>query len=140
MNDFRNSARACVLALACTLAFAGCSSEVAVSPKGAPIASSSYNMVTGDRTLSGDVKGDVTSVFHATNRALDNLKYYRVKENLAKKDSAYVYARGLMDVYVEVDIVPSKIAGMMTLSVTLDNGSQPDTQAIYAAILDQLKQ
>ncbi len=138
MNTFSTSLRVCTLALFSTLAFAGCSTEVAVSPKGTPVASSSYNPVTGNRTLSGDVKGDLTTVFHATNRALDGLGYFRVMENLAKKDEARVYARGIMDVYVEVVISPSKTAGMMNVSVSLDTGNQPDTQAIFAAILSQV--
>jgi len=138
MNDFRSSSRVLALALVCTLALAGCSTEVAVSPKGTPIASSSYNPVTGNRTLVSDIKGDVSTVFHATNRALDGLGYFRVKENTAKKDEVLVYARGVMDVYVTVDITPAKAAGMSTLSVSLDSGNQPEAQAILAAILDQV--
>jgi hypothetical protein len=138
MNNFSNSLRVCALASLCTLVLAGCSTEVAVSPKGTPIASSSYNPFTGNRTLTGDVKGDIMTVFHATNRALDGLGYYRVMENLSKKDAVYVYARGVMDVYVTVGITNSKVAGMSTVSVSLDTGNQPDTQAIFAAILSQV--
>jgi len=138
MNDFRNSLRVRALALVCALALAGCSTEVAVSPKGTPIADSSYNPVTGNRTLTGDVKGDVMTIFHATNRALDGMGYFRVKENLAKKDEAHVYARGIMDVYVTVDITPYKTAGMSTVAVSLDSGNQPDAQAIFAAIIGQV--
>ncbi len=138
MKDFRSSTRVLTLTLACTLALTGCSTEVAVSPKGTPIAASSYNPVTGNRTLSGDVKGDMTTIFHATNRALDGLGYFRVKENTSKKDEAHVYARGILDVYVTIDLVPAKVAGMITVSVSLDSGNQPDTQAIFAAILAQV--
>ncbi len=139
MNDFRPFPRVCALALVCTLALAGCSTEVAISPVGAPVAESSYNPVTGNRTLTGDVSGDIMTIFHATNRALDSMGYYRVMQNIANKEDIYVYARGVMDVYVTVEIKPAKVVGKASVAVSIDNGSQPDAQAIFASIINQVK-
>jgi hypothetical protein len=138
MNDFRPITRVCALALVSALALAGCSTEVAISPVGAPVADSSYNPVTGNRTLTGDITGDVTTIFHATNRALDGMGYFRVKQNLTDKNDVFVYARGVMDVYVTVEIKPAKVAGKSSVAVSIDNGSQPDAQAIFSSIISQV--
>ncbi|HTB62533.1 MAG TPA: hypothetical protein VK737_03000 [Opitutales bacterium] len=118
-----------------TLATAGCSSEVAVSPKGSTIANFKRNPVTQNLTMSGDLKGDPKSAFDAACRALDGLDYYRVGQN---NDKTAVYARGPLDVYIEVDFGASKVAGDVLVSVSMSSGSLPDTQAIFSAIMDQL--
>jgi hypothetical protein len=117
----------------------GCSSEVAVSPRGSTIASFKHNPITGTMSMSGDVDGDIMSAFHAANNALDALGYFRVGQDTTKKDAAYVYARGVKDVYVTVGVSPSQQAGQVTMDVSLSSGSLPDTQAIFSAILDQLQ-
>ena len=133
----RTLLRSSLLLLA--LAVVGCSTEVAVSPKGSTIANYKHNPVTGNITMTGDVTGDTQSAFHAANNALDALGYFRVGQDTAKKDESYVYARGVKDVYVTVAITPSQQPNSITLAVSLSSGSLPDTQAIFSAILDRLQ-
>ncbi len=118
-----------------TLAVAGCSSEVAVSPKGSTIASFKRNPVTQNLTMSGDLKGDAPSAFAAACRALDGLDYYRVGQN---NDKTAVYARGPLDVYIDVEVGASKVSGDVLVSVSMSSGNLPDTQAIFSAIMDQM--
>jgi len=121
------------------VAFVGCSTDVAVSPKGSTIASFKHNPLTGNMSMTGDVNGDTQTAFHAANKALDDLGYYRVGQDTSSKTEAYVYARGVKDVYVTVSITPSQKPGQITLAVSLSSGSLPDTQAIFSAILDRLQ-
>jgi len=129
----RLTSRAGLLLLA--VGIAACSTEVAVNPKGGPIASVKPNYFTGGVTMTADVKGDLPKVFHAASLTLDNLKYYRTQEAV---DQTSIQARGLMDVYVEIDLVASKDPGMTTVAVYLNNGKTPDAQAIFSSMNDQL--
>jgi hypothetical protein len=121
------------------VAIVGCSTQVAVSPKGSTIADYKHNPVTGNTTMTGDINGDTQSAFHAANTALDSLGYFRVGQDTSSKTEAYVYARGIKDVYVTVGITPSITPGQITLAVTLSSGSLPDTQAIFSAVLERLQ-
>lgn len=71
------------LTLAGALLAGGCATEVAVSPQDNTIATyHEYNLGYDQwGTLSGNATGTVDAAFHATNRALDELKYFRVKES-----------------------------------------------------------
>jgi hypothetical protein len=125
------------LGLAVLLA-ASCASEVAVSPQGSTIVDYSYW-----GTMSGNVKGDVQTVFMASIRGLDDLKYYRPGE-IKNQDkggplkSATVYGRGPQDVLVTVNIAPAAADGMVELDVGLSPNNLPKTQAIFAAIIREL--
>jgi len=119
-----------------TLALGACSTEVAVSPKGSNIASYKKNLVTGGLTMSGDVKSDVPTAFQASIRALGDLGYFHTGDST---DKTIVYGRGTLDVYVEIDLAPSKDnAGMTTVSVYLKPGNLPDAQAVYSGIIDEV--
>lgn len=120
------------------VAVVGCSTQVAVSPQGSTVADYKHNPITGNTTMTGDVNGDTGTTFHAINASLDSLGYFRVGQDTSKKDEAYVYARGVKDVYVTVSVTPSQNPGQVTLGVTLSSGSLPDTQAIFSAVLSRL--
>jgi len=128
----RHLTPACLLGLALV---AACSSEVAINSKSGDVASFKRNPVTQNLTMYKDVAGTPATAFDAACRALDALNYYRVGQNT---DKTAVYARGPLDVYVEVDIGASKTAGDVLVTVSNSTGSLPDSQAIFAAILDQL--
>jgi hypothetical protein len=125
----------CILALLA----GGCATEVAVSPEGSTI--TSYSNIWG--SLSGNVSGSVDSAFHATNRALDGLGYFRVGQKVTPVSGsgltkACVYARGLQDVKATVEITPSPQAGMALVVVSLSPHSLPQSQAVFSAILKEL--
>jgi hypothetical protein len=118
-----------------TLAFVGCSTEVAVSPKGSNIATFKKNVITGGLNMTGDVKSDLPSAFQASIRALGDLGYFHTGDST---DKTIIYARGVLDVYVEVDLTPSPDAGMTTVAVYVRPGSLPDAQGIFSSIVDEL--
>jgi len=118
-----------------TVGLAACSTEVSVNPNGGPIATVKPNWFTGGVTMSADVQGDIPRAFKAASLTLDKLKYYRTQEAV---DQTSIQGRGLMDVYVEIDLAASKTGGMTTISVYINNGKTPDAQAIFSGINDTL--
>ncbi len=114
---------------------AGCSTEVSVNPKGGPIAVVKPNWFTGGVTMTADVKGDIPRAFRAAGLTLVNLNYYRTQEAV---DQTSIQARGVMDVYVQIDFSASKDPGMTTVAVYLNSGKTPDAQAIFSGINDTL--
>ena len=118
-----------------TVGLAACSTEVSVNPNGGPIATVKPNWFTGGVTMTADVKGDLPRVFRAASLTLDSQKYYRTQEAV---DQTSIQARGLMDVYVEIDFGPSKEPGMTNVAVYVNSGKTPDAQAIFSGINDTL--
>ncbi len=118
-----------------TLALAGCSTEIAVSPQGSNIATFKKDVFTGGLTMTGDVKGSIPDAFQAGIRSLGDLNYFHTGDST---DKTIVYGRGVLDVYVEIDLSPSKDAGMTTVAVYVSPGKLPDAQAIFASIVNEL--
>jgi hypothetical protein len=117
------------------LALGACSTEVAVSPKGSDLATFKKNPLTHGLTMTGDVKGDIPSAFQASIRALGDLGYFHTGDST---DKTMVYGRGVLDVYVEIDLAQSVNAGMTTVKVYLRPGSLPDAQSVFSSIVDEL--
>lgn len=118
-----------------TLALAGCSTEIAVSPQGSNIATFKKDVFTGGLTMTGDVKGSIPDAFQAGIRSLADLNYFHTGDST---DKTVVYGRGVLDVYVEIDLTPSKDAGMTTVAVYVSPGKLPDAQAIFASMVNEL--
>ena len=112
-------------------AAAGCATKVAVDSSASPIATYNWG------TLKGDLKGDLTTTFHATNVALDKLGYFRVGQEVSKSEIE-VIARGVKDIKVTVTLTPSKIDGATTCAIEVDDGNLPKSQEIFSAINKQL--
>jgi len=117
------------LALAFTAG--GCATHVAVDSPASNVAVNNWG------TLNGIVNGDITTVFHATNNALDGLHYFRVGQEVSKSEID-VIARGIKDVKVTVEITPGKDEGTSKVAISVGDGNLPDSQKIFAAINQQL--
>ncbi len=120
-----------LLSLLLAFAAAGCTTNVAVNSPASNVATYHWG------TLKGDLKGDLNSVFAATNHALDGLGYFRVGQEVSKTEIE-VIARGIKDIKVTVNLTPSKIDGATTVAIEVDGGDLPKSQAIFAAINKQL--
>jgi hypothetical protein len=131
--NMRTAFRPALLLL--TVALAGCSTEIAVSPQGSNIATFKKNVFTGGLTMTGDVKGSIPDAFQAGIRALGDLGYFHTGDST---DKTIVYGRGVLDIYVEIDLTPSKDSGMTTAAVYVSPGKLPDAQAIFASIVNEL--
>ena len=120
-----------LLPILLAIAAGGCATKVAVDSPASNVATYNWG------TLKGDLKGDLTSTFHATNRALDALGYFRVGQEVSKNEIE-VIARGVKDIKVTVTLTPSKIDGATTTAIEVDDGNLPKSQEIFAAINKQL--
>ncbi len=108
---------------------AGCATQVAVGPANNQVATYHWG------TLTGLMQGDPDSLFRATNHALDDLKYFRVYQEVSKdKKDILVVARGVLDQKVTVHITPAKDEGMNTVAISVGDGDLPKSQALFSAI------